>query len=38
MCTGGLAGRYSPEKFRAENVASLEMIDYVCIVDDEAPV
>ena len=26
-----------PEQFRAENVASLEMVDYVCIVDDEAP-
>ena len=25
------------EKFRAENAASLEMVDYVCIVDDEAP-
>lgn len=26
-----------PDKFRAENVASLEMVDYVCIVDDEDP-
>lgn len=26
-----------PEKFRAENVASLEQVDYVCIVDDEVP-
>ncbi len=26
-----------PEKLRAENVASLEYVDYVCIVDDEVP-
>lgn len=26
-----------PENFRAENVASLEQVDYVCIVDDEKP-
>lgn len=26
-----------PEKLRAENVASLRVVDYVCIVDDETP-
>ena len=26
-----------PESFRAENVASLEQVDYVCLVDDESP-
>lgn len=26
-----------PENFRAENVASLSQVDYVCIVDDETP-
>lgn len=26
-----------PEKMRVENVASLEMVDYVCLVDDEIP-
>lgn len=26
-----------PERFRAENVASLEQVDYVCVVDDEIP-
>lgn len=26
-----------PENFRAENVASLEQVDYVCTVDDENP-
>lgn len=26
-----------PEALRAENVASLSMVDYVCIVDDEKP-
>lgn len=26
-----------PEKFRAENVAALELVDYVCLVDDEIP-
>ena len=26
-----------PDKFRLENVASLEQVDYVCLVDDEIP-
>ncbi len=26
-----------PEDFRAESVASLEQVDYVCLVDDEKP-
>jgi len=26
-----------PDNLRAENVASLEMVDYVCMVDDEIP-
>src|SRR5271157_1070256 len=26
-----------PEKLRAENVASLEQVDYVCLVDDNIP-
>lgn len=26
-----------PEKFRSETVASLEQVDYVCLVDDEIP-
>ena len=26
-----------PEEFRLVNVASLEQVDYVCLVDDEAP-
>ena len=26
-----------PEKMRASNVASLEQVDYVCLVDDEVP-
>ena len=26
-----------PDQFRAENVASLEYVDYVCIVDDKTP-
>ena len=26
-----------PEAFRAENVASLEQVDYVCLVDNEMP-
>lgn len=26
-----------PESFRAENVASLEQVDYVCLVDNEVP-
>lgn len=26
-----------PDKMRASNVASLEQVDYVCIVDDEVP-
>jgi rfaE bifunctional protein kinase chain/domain len=26
-----------PERFRVENVASLEQVDYACIVDDEIP-
>ncbi|HHT9113789.1 MAG: adenylyltransferase/cytidyltransferase family protein [Planctomycetes bacterium] len=26
-----------PEKLRAENVASLEQVDYVCLVDDDIP-
>lgn len=26
-----------PEKFRVENVASLEQVDYACLVDDEMP-
>lgn len=27
-----------PENFRVENVASLEQVDYVCLVDDEIPI
>ncbi len=26
-----------PERFRAENAASLEHVDYVCIIDDDIP-
>jgi bifunctional ADP-heptose synthase (sugar kinase/adenylyltransferase) len=26
-----------PEKLRVENVAALEMVDFVCVVDDEIP-